>query len=63
MEQMGMKPTIIEIETEPESPKPKKKTSKKANEVKDVSELAEGLGLSKAEVSRIKKDLKKRGVK
>lgn len=30
MEQMGMKPTaVIKIETEPESPKPKKKASKK----------------------------------
>ena len=63
MEQMGMKPTVIEIETEPESQKQKKKTAKKANEVKNVSELAEGIGLSKAGVSRIKKDLKKRGVK
>lgn len=29
MEQMGIKPTIIEIETEPENQKPKKKTAKK----------------------------------
>jgi hypothetical protein len=29
MEELGMKPTIIEIETEPESPKRKKKPAKK----------------------------------
>lgn len=64
LEQMGMKPTsVIKIETEPESPKPKKKTAKKAKEVKNVSELAEGLGLGKAGVSRVKKGLRKRGVK
>ena len=29
MEELGLKPTVIEIETGPESPKPKKKPAKK----------------------------------
>jgi hypothetical protein len=63
MEELGLKPTVIEIETVPESPKPKMKVPKGAKKIKDVSELAEGLGLSKAGVSRVKKGLRKRGVK